>query len=102
MRTITPSSVAGKPSIKTSSSSSSTSLRRRGPGGRTLSERTSWVLMTPGGPGLIASLEDPAPARRRDGFGLGGGGGLLVGALAAPVLAAERASALGVRGSPRR
>src|SRR6266702_3037177 len=72
MRTLTPSSVALKASIRTSSSSSSTSLSRRGPAGRTLSDRTSCVLIAPGGPGLIVSHDDPVPARLMDGFALGG------------------------------
>src|SRR6267378_1741838 len=83
--------------MSTSSSSSSTSLRRRWPGGRGLVDGTSWALTAPGSPGLIVSREDPGPGR--EGLGGGGGDGALVGRSTA--LAALLDGRLGVASAAR-
>src|SRR4029077_3428831 len=86
-RTLSPASVASEPSIRTSSSSSSTSLSLRGPLGRILVESWSCGRGPVVGLGLIVSRDEAHPARRiagREGgmtgrvgrgFGLGSGNG---------------------------
>src|SRR5712691_9536082 len=81
IRTFVPSRMAMKPSIRTSSSSSSTSLRRREPGGRGFVDGTSGVRRAPGNPGLMLSRDDPGPGS--GGLGLGGDGGVRAGFFAA-------------------
>src|ERR1700693_4912098 len=74
MRTLTPSSVASNASISTSSSSSSTWLRGRGPGGRRLVESWSDARGAIGGPGLMVSRDVAGADRRIAGRGAGVGG----------------------------
>src|SRR4029077_14694227 len=86
-RTLSPASVASEPSIRTSSSSSSTSLSLRGPLGRILVESWSCGRGPVVGLGLIVSHDEADPARRMPGreggmtgrvgrgFGLGSGNG---------------------------
>src|SRR5438309_3115176 len=77
MRTLSPARVASKPSIRTSSSSSSSSLRGRWPPGRTLVESCSWGRGPCCGLGLIVSLDEAEPARRIPGRGGSGDAGLV-------------------------
>src|SRR5690349_19116048 len=127
MRTFSPASVASKPSIRTSSSSSSTSLSLRGPLGRALVESWSCGRGPVVGLGLMVRREDAEPARRMPGreggmtgrvgrgFGLGScrgagvaatGGFLAFGSLAAGFLpgalwAADAARARDLSGRAR-
>src|SRR5258708_27203163 len=64
MRTRTPSSVASNASIRTSSSSSSTWLRSRGPEGRGLLESSSCVRGAADWPSLMVSREVAEPGSR--------------------------------------
>src|SRR5579859_444285 len=64
MRTFCPPSMASNASIRTSSSSSSTSLSRRMPPGRGLVEGTSAGRGPCGGTGLIVSRDEAEPASR--------------------------------------
>ena len=83
MRTFSSPNTASKPSISTSSSSSSTWLSGRGPLGRTLVESWSSGLGPVVGLGLIVSRDEAEPGRRipcrgagtagLTGKGLGGG-----------------------------
>src|SRR5947208_10091019 len=77
IRTLSPSRVASKPSIRTSSSSSSTSLSRRDPPGRTLVDSLSCGRGPWDGLGLIVSRDEAEPGRRIPGLGAGGIAGLL-------------------------
>src|SRR5260370_17091657 len=70
--------MASKPSIRPPAASSSTWLGGRGPEGRGFVERTSCARSGPG-PGLMVNRADLEPARRADGFGLGGAGGVRAG-----------------------
>src|SRR5712692_325814 len=96
MRTFSPSRVASKPSIRTSSSSRSTSLSLRGPPGLTLVESSSCIRGPVGGLGLMVSLDDADPASRIEGLG-GAGTGLAAGSGlgATGFLAGTRAAGLG-------
>src|SRR5579859_2943191 len=82
MRTLSPSRIASKPSIRTSSSSSSTSLSGRGPLGLTLVESSSCGRGPCCGLGLIVKRDEADPASRipcrgggGDGWTTGAGGG---------------------------
>src|SRR5207253_10632753 len=91
-RTLSPARVASKPSIRTSSSSSSTSLRRRDPPGRTLVESWSCGRGPWDGLGLMVSLDEAEPGSRIPGLDVGeaglAGSGLGVGSGAGRAVAA--------------
>src|SRR6266446_169207 len=74
MRTRSSLRTASNPSIRTSSSSRSTSLRRRGPPGLTFVESWSWGRGPCGGLGLMVKREEADPARRMPGRGAGTAG----------------------------
>src|SRR6266566_3911753 len=74
MRTRSSFSTASNPSIKTSSSSSSTSLSRRGPPGRTLVDSSSCGRGPCGGLGLMVRRDEAEPASRMPGRGAGTAG----------------------------
>src|SRR5438128_6445620 len=74
MRTVSTARVASKPSIRTSSSSSSTSLRRRDPPGRTLVESWSCGRGPWDGLGLMVSLDEAEPGSRIPGLDVGEAG----------------------------
>src|SRR5215470_19407455 len=74
MRTFSSLRTASKPSIRTSSSSSTTSLSGRWPPGRTLVESWSCGRGPCDGLGLIVSREDAGPGSRMPGLGAGTAG----------------------------
>src|SRR5438552_10026977 len=92
IRTVSPARVASKPSIRTSSSSSSTSLRRRDPPGRTLVESWSCGRGPWDGLGLMVSLDEAEPGSRIPVLDVGeaglAGSGLGMGSGAARAVAA--------------